>query len=434
MTAALIEDLKARGLISQTTADAELVEHLQDGCRTLYCGFDPTADSLHIGSLVPLLALKRFQDAGHKPVALVGGATGLIGDPSFKAQERKLNTPDVVGNWVDKLKAQVSRFIDFDAGEKSAAVVNNLDWVGQINILDFLRDVGKHFSINNMIQKESVKQRLDRAGAGISFTEFTYMLLQSYDFAELAERENCTLQIGGSDQWGNIVGGVDLARRMYGKKTFGLTLPLVTKSDGTKFGKTESGTIWLDSTKTSPYAFYQFWMNTADEDTYKFMRYFTFLSIERIEEIEKHDTEIQGRKTGQGILAEEMTRLIHGEDALQSARRITEALFSGDLATLSEKELEQIKLDGLPSSDLVLADIAETPLTSLFTECGMVKAGREVKDALGRNAVLINGEAKGAADNMSTAESFAADKALYGRFFLVKLGKKKHHLFEVKES
>ncbi|MFT5138338.1 MAG: tyrosyl-tRNA synthetase, partial [Arenicella sp.] len=212
MTAALIEDLKARGLISQTTADAELVEHLQDGCRTLYCGFDPTADSLHIGSLVPLLALKRFQDEGHKPVALVGGATGLIGDPSFKAQERKLNTPDVVGNWVDKLRAQVSRFIDFDAGEKSAAVVNNLDWVGQINILDFLRDVGKHFSINNMIQKESVKQRLDRAGAGISFTEFTYMLLQSYDFAELAERENCTLQIGGSDQWGNIVGGVDLAR------------------------------------------------------------------------------------------------------------------------------------------------------------------------------------------------------------------------------
>jgi tyrosyl-tRNA synthetase len=434
MTAALIEDLKARGLISQTTADAEFIEHLETGCRTLYCGFDPTADSLHIGSLVPLLALKRFQEAGHKPVALVGGATGLIGDPSFKAQERKLNTPDIVANWVDKLKAQVSRFIDFDAGEKSAAVVNNLDWVGELNVLDFLRDVGKHFSINNMIQKESVKQRIDREGAGISFTEFTYMLLQSYDFAELAERENCTIQIGGSDQWGNIVGGVDLARRMYGKKTFGLTLPLVTKSDGTKFGKTESGTIWLDPTKTSPYAFYQFWMNTADEDAYKFMRYFTFMSIERIEEIEKHDAEIQGRKTGQGILAEEVTRLIHGDEALQSARRITEALFSGDLAMLTEEELEQIKLDGLPSSDLVLADIAEIPLTTLFAECGMVKTGREVKDALGRNAVLINGDAKGASDNMSTAESFTAEKALYGRFFLVKLGKKKHHLFEIKES
>ena len=432
MTAALIKDLKARGLINQTTADAELIQHLEDGCRTLYCGFDPTADSLHIGSLVPLLALRRFQEAGHKPIALVGGATGLIGDPSFKAQERKLNTPHIVASWVDKLKAQVSRFIDFDAGEKSASVVNNLDWVGQLNVLDFLRDVGKHFSINNMIQKESVKQRIDREGAGISFTEFTYMLLQSYDFAELAKREDCRIQIGGSDQWGNIVGGVDLARRMYGKQAFGITLPLVTKSDGTKFGKTESGTIWLDPAKTSPYAFYQFWMNTADADVYKFMRYFTFLSIERIAEIEQHDSKIQGRKTAQGILAEEVTCLIHGDEALQSAKRITDALFSGDLATLSEQELEQIKLDGLPSSDLVLADIVEKPLTSLFTECGMVKAGREIKDALGRNAVLINGEAKGAADNMTTAKSFSVDKALYGRFFLVKVGKKKHHLFEIK--
>jgi tyrosyl-tRNA synthetase len=432
MTAALIEDLKARGLISQTTADVELIEHLQTGCRTLYCGFDPTADSLHIGSLVPLLALKRFQDAGHKPIALVGGATGLIGDPSFKAQERKLNTPDIVASWVDKLKAQVGRFVEFDAGKKSASVVNNLDWVGGLNVLDFLRDVGKHFSINNMIQKESVKQRINREGAGISFTEFTYMLLQSYDFAELAKREDCTIQIGGSDQWGNIVGGVDLARRMYGKQAFGITLPLVTKSDGTKFGKTESGTIWLDPAKTSPYAFYQFWLNTADADVYKFMGYFTFLDVERIAEIEIHDANILGRKTGQGILAEEVTRLIHGEEALQSAKRITEALFSGNIVMLTEQELEQIKLDGLPSSDLILSDIIETPLTSLFTECGMAKAGREVKDALGRNAVLINGEAKGAVDNMNTAEHFVIDKALFGRFFLVKLGKKKHHLFEIK--
>lgn len=432
MTAALIEDLKARGLINQTTADEELIEHLNSGCRTLYCGFDPTADSLHIGSLVPLLALKRFQDAGHKPMALVGGATGLIGDPSFKAQERKLNTADIVGGWVDKLKTQVSRFIDFNAGEKSATVVNNLDWVGEINVLDFLRDVGKYFSVNNMIQKESVKQRLEREGEGISFAEFTYMLLQSYDFAELAQREACTIQIGGSDQWGNIVGGVDLARRMYGKQTFGITLPLVTKSDGTKFGKTESGTIWLDENKTSPYAFYQFWLNTADADAYKFLRYFTFLSIEKITEIEKHDAEIQGRKTAQGILADEVTRLVHGEDALQSAKRITEALFSGDIATLTEQELDQIKLDGLPSSDLIVADVAETPLTTLFTDNEIVKAGREVKDALGRNAVFVNGEAKGASDNMSTAKIFTKENALYDRFFLVKLGKKKHHLFEIK--
>ena len=432
MTAALIEDLKARGLLNQATADEELIEHLESGMRTLYCGFDPTADSLHIGSLVPLLMLKRFQLAGHKPFALVGGATGLIGDPSFKAQERKLNGPEVVSGWVDKLKAQVSQFIDFDSGDNSATVVNNLDWVGQMNVLDFLRDVGKHFSVNNMIQKESVKQRIEREGSGISFTEFTYMLLKSFDFAELAERDNVTLQIGGSDQWGNIVGGVDLARRMYSKQVFGLTMPLVTKSDGTKFGKTESGTIWLDASKTSPYAFYQFWMNTADADAYKFLKYFTFLPVAEIDAIEQKDSEIQGRKTAQPILAEEVTRLVHGEEALASAKRITEALFAGDISQLSEAELEQIKLDGLPSSDLDLAAIVETPMTSLFADCGMVKAGREVKDALGRNAVLINGEAKGVEDNMKTAESFAADKALYGRFFLVKLGKKKYHLFEVK--
>ena len=433
MTAALIEDLKARGLLNQATADEELVEHLQSGCRTLYCGFDPTADSLHIGSLVPLLTLKRFQQAGHKPIALVGGATGLIGDPSFKAAERKLNGPEVVAGWVEKLKKQVSAFIEFNDTENAAAVVNNLDWVGNLSVLDFLRDVGKHFSVNNMIQKESVKQRIDREGSGISFTEFTYMLLQSYDFAELANRDACTLQIGGSDQWGNIVGGVDLARRMYGKQVFGLTLPLVTKSDGTKFGKTESGTIWLDSSKTSPYAFYQFWMNTADADVYKFLRYFTFLPIEAIEEIEATDAEIQGRKTAQPVLAEEVTRLVHGDEALESAKRITQALFSGDLADLSEAELEQIKLDGLPSSDLMLEGLASIPMTSLFADCGMVKAGREVKDALGRNAVLVNNEAKSMDDNMKCAEAFAPENALYGRFFLVKLGKKKYHLFEIKK-
>ncbi|AHK14812.1 tyrosine--tRNA ligase [Thalassolituus oleivorans] len=431
MTATLIADLKARGLLNQATADEELINHLDSGCRTLYCGFDPTADSLHIGSLVPLLALKRFQRAGHKPIALVGGATGLIGDPSFKAQERKLNTPDIVANWVDKLKAQVSRFIDFNDSASGADVVNNLDWVGQMSVLDFLRDVGKHFSVNNMIQKESVKQRIDREGAGISFTEFTYMLLQSYDFAELAERRDCTIQIGGSDQWGNIVGGVDLARRMYSKQTFGITLPLVTKSDGTKFGKTESGTIWLDAKKTSPYAFYQFWLNTADADAYKFLRYFTFLPIADIEAIEAADAEIQGRKTAQPILADEVTRLVHGDEALNSAKRITEALFSGDVTQLSEVELEQIKLDGLPSGDLVLEGLDAIPMTTLLTDCGMVKAGREVKDALGRNAVLVNGEAQGADDNMKCADIFTPEKALYGRFFIVRLGKKKYHLFEI---
>ncbi|MEY8263794.1 MAG: tyrosine--tRNA ligase [Bermanella sp.] len=431
MTAALIDDLKARGLYNDCTGVHELVEKLESGCQTLYCGFDPTADSLHIGSLVPLLVLKRFQQAGHRPLALVGGATGLIGDPSFKAAERKLNGPQVVGQWVDKLKAQVSRFIDFDSGESSAKVVNNLDWVGDINVLDFLRDVGKHFSVNQMIQKESVKQRLNREGAGISFTEFSYMILQSYDFAELNKREGCILQIGGSDQWGNITGGTELTRRMHGNQVFGLTLPLVTKSDGTKFGKTESGTIWLDPAKTSPYGFYQFWMNTADADAYKFLKYFTFLSIDKIDAIEKADGEIQGRKSAQGILASQVTELLHGADGLLAAKRITDALFSGDATRLSEDDLEQIKQDGLPSSDLLAADLMDKPLTQLLADAGLGQ-GKQIKDALGRNAVLVNGAAYGMDALMAAEQIFASQNALYGRFFIIKLGKKKHHLFELK--
>ena len=249
----LLGDLQQRGLIAQMTADSELAEHLSHS-RKVYCGFDPTADSLHIGSLVPLLMLKRFQLAGHTPIALVGGSTGLIGDPSFKAQERSLNTPDIVQNWCDRLKNQIERFVDFDRVDNPAVMANNYDWTGNISALDFLRDVGKHFSVNSMIQKESVKQRIDREGSGISFTEFSYMLLQSWDFAELNRLNECTVQIGGSDQWGNITGGIDLTRRLHGNQIFGITMPLVTKSDGTKFGKTESGTIWLDPAKTSPYA------------------------------------------------------------------------------------------------------------------------------------------------------------------------------------
>ena len=428
---ALLDDLRARGLIAQTTADEELEQHLTGACRSLYAGFDPTADSLHIGSLVPLLTLKRFQLAGHKPLALVGGATGLIGDPSFKAEERKLNTPDVVAGWVEKLKAQVSRFVDFDSGENSAEVVNNLDWIGKMDVLSFLRDVGKHFPVNQMIKKESVKQRIEREGEGISFTEFTYMILQSLDFAELYKANNCTVQIGGSDQWGNITGGVELTRRRYGGQVFGLTLPLVTKADGTKFGKTESGTIWLDAAKTSPYAFYQFWLNTADADVYKFLRYFTFLSVAEIDGIEAKDAASGTRPEAQAILAKEVTRLIHGEEGLAAAVRITEAMFSGDLASLSEADLEQLKLDGLPYVKVSRDDLTELPMTTLLTDCGMVNSGKQVKDALGRSAVFINGEAKSSEDNMRLPECFAESAALYGRFFIVKLGKKKYQLLEL---
>ena len=428
---AFLEDLQARGLIAQVTGDGELERHLAGESRTVYCGFDPTADSLHIGSLVPLLALKRFQMAGHKPVALVGGATGLIGDPSFKAQERKLNTPDVVAGWVESLKAQVSRFIDFDAGTLSAEVVNNLDWVGGLDMLTFLRDVGKHFSVNNMIQKESVKQRLDREGAGISYTEFTYMILQSYDFAELNKRMDCTVQIGGSDQWGNITGGIDLTRRLNGEQVFGLTLPLVTKADGTKFGKTESGTIWLDPAKTSPYAFYQFWLNTADADVYKFLRYFTFLSVERIAEIEEADKQAEGRPQAQSVLAKEVTALVHGQEGLQAAERITASLFSGNISDLAEQDLQQLQLDGLPFNSLQRSALADAPLTQLLVDSGMVKSGKQVKDALGKGSILINGRAIGSESNMDVPACFEEADALYGKYFVCRLGKKKYHLFEV---
>jgi len=422
--------LEQRGLIAQYSGDENLAAHL-DVSRTLYCGFDPTADSLHIGSLVPLLMLKRFQEAGHRPIILVGGSTGLIGDPSFKAEERKLNSPEIVAGWVEKIRHQTSQFVDFDESlPNGAIIVNNLDWTAGIDVLDFLRDVGKHFSINSMIQKESVKQRLQRDGGGISFTEFSYSLLQSLDFAELNRRYNCTLQIGGSDQWGNIVGGIDLTRRQNQSQCFGLTSPLITKADGSKFGKTESGTVWLNAGKTSPYSFYQFWLNVADEDVYKFLRYFTFLSLEGIEDIERSDRDSDKKPEAQRILAREATELVHGKLGVEAALRISDALFSGDPNKLSKKDFEQMCQDGISSSSVDEEGLLQKPLTQILTDCGMVKAGREVKDALGRHSVFVNGIPQGNSDNMKAREIFSKEKALHGRFFLVRLGKKKYHLFE----
>jgi len=424
----LLQQLKARDLVAQITGDQELQDHLNEP-RSVYCGFDPTADSLHLGHLVPLLVLKRLQQAGHTPIALVGGATGLIGDPSFKADERKLNSPEVIAGWADKIKTQVSQFIDFDCGENSAIVANNLDWTAELSALDFLRDVGKHFSVNSMIAKESVKQRIDREGSGISFTEFSYSLLQGLDFAELNQRHNCTLQVGGSDQWGNIVGGIDLARRRNKAQCFGLTVPLITKSDGTKFGKTEAGAVWLDPKKTSPYSFYQFWLNVADADAYKFLKYFTFLSINKVNEIEEQDAIAQGRPQAQGVLAREVTELVHGKQGLDAALRITEALFSGDSGELSEQDFKQLSQDGLPSSTLDSENVEEKPLTQLFVEAEIVKTGREIKDALGRKSVIINGKPMGSEDNMKAKEIFSVKNSLYSKFFLVRVGKKKYHLF-----
>ena len=418
---ALLENLRLRGLVSQITGEEELEAHLNERGRIVYCGFDPTADSLHIGSLVPLLALRRFQLAGHKPIALVGGATGMIGDPSFKSRERKLNSLEVTAEWTSKIKAQVSRFIDFDSGENAAVVVNNLDWTGDLTALAFLRDVGKHFSVNAMIQKESVKQRIEREGEGISFTEFTYMILQALDFAVLNRDYACTLQIGGSDQWGNITAGIDLSRRLNQQQVYGLTLPLVTKADGGKFGKTEEGTIWLDPAKTSCYAFYQFWINAADADVYKFLRYFTFLEPAEIDEIELRDQSAAGRPEAQAILAREVTRLVHGEEGLQAAERISQALFSGDVSALTESDFAQLRLDGLPST---LLEGEPRTLVEALVSSELASSNKMAREFIGNGAVSVNGQKIG-----EPSAALLKEHAQFGRYWLVRRGKKLFHLF-----
>ena len=336
----------------------------------------------------------------------------------------------MINGWVEKIKSQVSRFVEFEAGPVSAEVVNNMDWTVGLDVLTFLRDIGKHFSINAMIQKESVKQRIEREGSGISFTEFAYMILQSYDFAELNRRYDCGLQLGGSDQWGNITGGIDLTRRLYGNQVFGLTVPLITKADGTKFGKTEAGAVWLDPQRTSPYAFYQFWLGASDADVYKFLKYFTFLEVAEIDAIESADAVRDGRPQAQAMLAGEVTRLVHGQDGLEAAQRITDALFQGAIDALSEDDFLQLRQDGLPASTVVRTAFPET-LSQMFADAGFAGSGKQVKDALSRNAVTVNGRTLSLEDNGQVPACFALVEASFGRFYLVKLGKKKYHLFEV---
>lgn len=415
----LIQELKDRGLIAQITDEEALSERLAKGPITLYCGFDPTADSLHLGHLVPLLCLKRFQEAGHNPVALVGGATGMIGDPSFKAAERSLNTLDTVADWVTKIQRQVSPFLDFDNATNPARMVNNHDWFGNMDVLTFLRDIGKHFSVNQMISKESVKQRINRDEVGISFTEFAYSLLQSYDFASMNKEMGMELQIGGSDQWGNITAGIDLTRRMNQQQVFGMTVPLITKSDGTKFGKTEGGAVWLDPSKTSPYKFYQFWMNTADADVYRFLRFFTFLSEEEIQQIEEADRNSGKAPEAQRILAEQATRLVHGQEQLEAAQNITRCLFENDLAHLSESDFAQLAQDGMPSAEAENGD----DLQQVLVKSGLASSRGQAKTHISSNAIMVNGE--------KVSEPFYeftdADK-LFGRYTLIRRGKKNYSL------
>ena len=425
----VIQDLKARGLIAQTTDIEALDALLNEQKIALYCGFDPTADSLHIGHLLPVLALRRFQQAGHTPIALVGGATGMIGDPSFKAVERSLNSAETVAGWVESIRNQLKPFLSFE-GENAAIMANNADWFGSMNCLDFLRDIGKHFSVNAMLNKESVKQRIERDDVGISFTEFAYSLLQGYDFAELNKRHGAVLEIGGSDQWGNITAGIDLTRRLNQKQVFGLTLPLVTKSDGTKFGKTEGGAVWLNAKKTSPYQFYQFWLKVADADVYKFLKYFTFLSIEEIDAIEAKDKASGTKPEAQRILAEEMTRLIHGEAALQAAQRISESLFAEDQSSLTESDFEQLALDGLPAFEV--SDGLN--VVEALVKTGLASSNKEARGFVNSKAVLLNGQAaelnnpNHAAERPDDAYLLTDAHKRFGKYTIVRRGKRNHAL------
>ena len=425
----VIQDLQSRGLIAQTTDIEALDALLNEQKISLYCGFDPTADSLHIGHLLPVLALRRFQQAGHTPIALVGGATGMIGDPSFKAVERSLNSAETVAGWVESIRNQLKPFLSFE-GENAAIMANNADWFGSMNCLDFLRDIGKHFSVNAMLNKESVKQRIERDDVGISFTEFAYSLLQGYDFAELNKRHGAVLEIGGSDQWGNITAGIDLTRRLNQKQVFGLTLPLVTKSDGTKFGKTEGGAVWLNPKKTSPYQFYQFWLKVADADVYKFLKYFTFLSIEKIDAIEAKDQASGTKPEAQRILAEEMTRLIHGEAALKAAQRISKSLFAEDQSSLTEKDFEQLALDGL--SAVEVSDGLN--VVEALVKTGLAPSNKEARGFVKSKAVLLNGQAaelnnpNHAAERPDDAYLLTDAHKRFGKYTIVRRGKRNHAL------
>ena len=415
----ILKDLKERGLVYQSTDEEELARRFSEGMITLYCGFDPTADSLHIGHLLPVLVLRRFQKAGHQPIALVGGGTGLIGDPSGKASERTLNPTEVVEEWANRIKSQLEPFLEFGSSPNSAIVANNYDWLGKLNVIEFLRDIGKHFSLGAMLAKESVESRMSK---GISFTEFSYMILQSYDFMKLKELYNCELQIGGSDQWGNITAGIDLIRRVSqseDSKAYALTVQLVKKSDGTKFGKTESGTVWLDAEKTSPYKFYQFWLNTDDRDVVQYLKYFTFLTLEEIENLAEEVKTAPEKRSAQRTLAREVTSLVHGEEALQRAENISQALFSGSIKSLTAREIEE-GLSDVPSATV---DNPELTLVDMLVEVGAVASKRQAREAISSGSIYINDDR--CTDTEQTVNSFAR---LADKYLVVRRGKRNYFL------
>ncbi len=381
----IFEELKARGLIFQTTDEAALIKALTETSVNFYTGYDPTADSLHLGHLVPILNMRRLQLAGHHPVALVGGATGMIGDPSFKDTERSLQTTDTVAQWSESIKQQLSRFLSFE-GDNAAVVVNNYDWFANMNVLEFLRDIGKYYTINYMMSKESVKKRIE---TGISYTEFAYQILQGYDFYQLNENHGVNLQIGGSDQWGNMVAGTDLIRKKSGNETHVITVPLITDSTGKKFGKSEGNAVWLDADKTSPYEFYQFWLNIADADGVKFLKIFTFLSLDEIDEIAKAFEAAPHERLAQKTLAKEVVTMVHGEAAYQQAVNISEQLFAGHIKALSVKDIKA-GLKDVPS--YTVASDFDGNLVNLLVNAKISPSRRQAREDITNGAIYLNGE------------------------------------------
>lgn len=416
MTNVLIEDLKWRGLIYQQTDEQGIEDLLNKEQVTLYCGADPTADSLHIGHLLPFLTLRRFQEHGHRPIVLIGGGTGMIGDPSGKSEERVLQTEEQVDKNIEGISKQMHNIFEFGT-DHGAVLFNNRDWLGQISLISFLRDYGKHVGVNYMLGKDSIQSRLEH---GISYTEFTYTILQAIDFGHLNRELNCKIQVGGSDQWGNITSGIELMRRMYGQTdAYGLTIPLVTKSDGKKFGKSESGAVWLDAEKTSPYEFYQFWINQSDEDVIKFLKYFTFLGKEEIDRLEQSKNEAPHLREAQKTLAEEVTKFIHGEDALNDAIRISQALFSGDLKSLSAKELK----DGFKDVPQVTLSNDTTNIVEVLIETGISPSKRQAREDVNNGAIYINGERQ-----QDVNYALAPEDKIDGEFTIIRRGKKKYFM------
>ncbi|TRW65244.1 tyrosine--tRNA ligase [Lactococcus lactis] len=412
----IFDELKARGLVFQTTDEAALSKALTEDMVSYYVGYDPTADSLHLGNLVLILTMKRLQMAGHKPYALVGGATGLIGDPSFKDSERSLQTKDTVTKWSGKIRSQLERFLDFENGENKAEMTNNYNWFENLTFIDFLRDVGKHFTVNYMISKDSVKSRME---SGISYTEFAYQIMQGYDFYELNQLHNVTLQLGGSDQWGNMTAGIELLRRKANKQGHVITIPLITDSTGKKFGKSEGNAIWLDADKTSPYEMYQFWLNVDDADAVKMLKIFTFLSLEEIAEIEEQFEAARHERLAQKVLAREVVSLVHGKAAYEQAVKTSEILFGGgDLRQLDAKSI----LTGLKAAPQhQVTDDEDLTLVELLISAGIAPSKRQAREDITNGAIYINGERVQALDYVITD----SDK-IENRLTVIRRGKKKN--------